>query len=223
MPIASPLSLKIGTIIDKTLGVIERNLVPVLAYIVVVGAANGVITYFALTMQRVTDVLVFWFAGVAVGIVAAYGLISAMISRLELGSRAHGDVFLAYCLMSLLSTLGVLAGLIAIVLPGLVIMARWSIAAPLMIARGGSATKVLGESWERTRGAEWQILMAWLALLVAPIAVMIACRWLFKPEDLVGIGVSQLASGAMSALILSSGVAIYGLLESGKGLTKTFA
>ena len=41
--------------------------------------------------------------------------------------------------------------------------------------------KALGESWERTSGNEFQILGAALALLILPIAVMIACSILFEP------------------------------------------
>jgi hypothetical protein len=44
----------------------------------------------------------------------------------------------------------------------------------------------LGESWERTSGAELQILGAMLALFILPISILIACSVLFKPEDLVG-------------------------------------
>ena len=72
-----PRSLKIGTIIDKTLGVIERNVTPVLAYVAGLTVINGAITYFSRDMTRVTDALVLGIAGIAVGIVAAYLLLEA--------------------------------------------------------------------------------------------------------------------------------------------------
>lgn len=216
MPIRSALGLKVGSIIDKTLGVIEHNVAPALAYVAGVAVLNGAIAYFTFGMTRIMDGLVIWLAGIAVGIVAAYLLVDAMVRRTGLRSRTDGDVFVAYCIMALLSTLGVLGGMILLVLPGLVFWARWIIAPPMLLARGGSGTKALGESWERTKGAEFAILIALLALLIGPVAIIIACSILFEPGDLVGIGISQLATGVTSMVSLAMGVAIYGLLESGQ-------
>ena len=42
-------------------------------------------------------------------------------------------------------------------------MARWSIAQPLLVARGDGVMAALGESWERTKDKEFQILGAALS------------------------------------------------------------
>ena len=202
-----PRSLKIGTIIDKTLGVIGLTLI------------NGAITYFSREMTRVTDAVVLGIAGFAVGIVASYLLLEAVVRRTGLRSRISDDTFLPYCLMSILSILGIIGGLILLVIPGLVILARWLLAGPLVIARGDGARQALGESWERTRGAEFAILIALLALAIGPIVVMIASAMLFDPADPVGIGVSQIASSGMSAVIQMMGVALYGLMIGAPGKT----
>ncbi len=207
-----PRSLKIGTIIDKTLGVLELNVRPVLLFIAGLTLANGAITYFTRDMTRATDALVLAIAAFAIGIVASYLLLSAAVRRTGLGSRTADDTFLPYCLMSILAILGILGGLILLILPGLVIMARWMLAGTLVIARGDGAKQSLGESWERTRGAEFSILVALLALVIGPIAVSIACGIQFDPADPVGIGISQLASSATSAVIQMMGVALYGLI-----------
>lgn len=207
-----PRSLKIGTIIDKTLGVIELSAVPVLIYAVGLTLINGAVAYFALEMTAVTDRLVIGLANFAIGVVAAYLLLEAVVQRTGLRARGDGDVFLPFVVMSILATLGVLGGLILLVIPGLVIMARWSIAGPLVIARGDGATQALGESWERTRGAEWPILVAAFALLLPLIVVIIACGVLFDPADPIGIGVSQLATSATSVVTQTMGVALYGLI-----------
>ena len=223
MSIATPpRSLKTGTIIDKTLGVIEHSAMPVLGYVIGLTLINGTITYFTRDMTRITDALVLGIAGVAVGIVAAYLLLEAVVRRTGLRSRTEGDTFLPFCVMSILATLGVFAGFILLVIPGLVIMARWMLAGTLVIARGDGAKQALGESWERTRGAEFPILIALLALAIGPIVVMIASGFLFDPIDPVGIGISQLASSAMSAAIQMMGVALYGMIVGGAGEAKTF-
>ncbi len=218
MPIPSAQSLKIGTIVDKTLAVIERNIMPMLIFAAGLTVANAAIKYFTLDMTRVTDALVIAAAGIVVGIVANYLVLDAIIRRTGLLTRTNGDVFIAYCVMSVLSTLGVMGGMILLIIPGLVILSRWIIAAPLVIGRGEGATRALGESWERTKGGEWQILMAWLLLLLGPIAVIIACGILFKPEDPVGIVISQLFTSLLSVISVAMSVAIYGLLETGRSV-----
>ena len=89
-----PRSLKTGTIIDKTLAVIERSVTPVLAYVAGLTLVNGTITYFTRDMTRITDALVLGLAGIVVGIVAAYLLLEAAVRRTGLRSRTDGDVFL---------------------------------------------------------------------------------------------------------------------------------
>ncbi len=210
--VAPPRQLKIGTIIDKTLGVAEHGAVAAAIYVVGLTLVNAAITYFTVAMGPIEQL------GVAlvkfvVGVTAAYLLLDALMRKTGLRSRGDEDVFFAYFGLSILYTLGVMAGLIAIILPGLVIMARWSLAQPMMIARGGGAMRALGESWERTKGNEFQIIVAVLALFVVPIAAVIASRVMFDPADPVGIGVTELVSSAMSALGLSMGVALFGLME----------
>ena len=83
MPIRSAASLKVGAIIDKTLGVIEHNIPPVLLCAAGLTVVNSAVAYFTQGMTRIADGLVIWVAGVAVGIVAAYLLVDAMIHRAQ--------------------------------------------------------------------------------------------------------------------------------------------
>ncbi len=217
MVIPAPRSVKIGTIIDKTLGVMEHGAVAALAYVVGLTAINAAVTYFSLDMTTPTDRLVIWLGQLVVGIVAAYLLIDALVRKTGLRSRTQQEVFPPYFALSILYTLGVIAGLILFILPGLLFMARWSIAQPILVARGDSPMKALGESWERTSGAEFQILVAVLALLVLPVAILIACGILFDPADPLGIVVTQLATSATSLVSLAAGVALYGLIGGATG------
>jgi hypothetical protein len=212
MPVTPPRSLKIGTIIDKTLGVIEHSIPPVAIFVGVLTVINSGVAWFTLEMKGATDAVVIWFAGVAVGIVAGYLLLDAVVKRTGLRSRGEGDVFLTYVGMSLLFTLGFVAGLIALILPGLVVMARWSLAGPLVIARGEGATRALGESWELTRGGEFSILIAMLALVGPLIAVIATVSAIFAPGDPIGIVVGQLVTSLTSVVTIAMGVALYGLI-----------
>lgn len=206
--------LKIGTIIDKSLGVVERTMSTALIYLAVLTVINVAIAYFTLGMTAPMQQLVIGLVKMVVGIVAAYVLIEAMLGKTGLRTRANEDVFLGYLGLSILYTLGVGIGFILLIIPGLLFMARWSIAQPLLVARGQGVMQSLGESWEQTKGNEFSIIVAALALLIPLIAVIIACSVLFEKDDMIGIVVTQLASSATSIVSLGMGVALYGLIAA---------
>ena len=222
MSIAAPRDLKIGMIIAKTLGVLEINAAPALIFVVGLTVLNGLITYFAVGSLAPLRLLAGEALKMVVGIVFAYFLLAAMLRRTGLSSRSGDDTFLPYVGLSILYTLGVTLGVIAFVLPGLFFMARWSVAQPLLVARGQGIRASLGESWERTRGNEFSIIVAGLALVGLVIVVAIAASILFEPGDPIGIGISQLATSAGSAISLALGVALFGMIVGGEQEARAF-
>lgn len=206
--------LKIGKIIDKTLGVLELNTVPALLFVLALTAVSLPITYATVGSTAPLQLVGGQLLQSAVGIVCTYFLLVAMVRRTGLQSRSEEDVFLPYLGLSLLSGLAVMLGVIAFVLPGLFLMIRWIIAQPLLVARGGGVMVTLGESWDRTRGSEFSIIVAALAMLVPLIAVMIAAGAFFEEGNLVGMVVSQLATSGISLVLPAMGVAICGLILS---------
>ena len=215
MAIAAPRDLKIGKIIDKTLGVVERTALPALIFVIVVTALCAPISWFTVGSLSASRLAGGELLKAVIGIVAAYFLIVPMLRRAGLHTRSDADAFLPFIGLSVLSALGVLLGFIAFIIPGLFVMARWSIAQPLLVGQGTGVMESLGESWERTRGNEFSIIIAALALALAPIVVMIATAVFFEETSPVRIVVTQLASSAMSAIFLGMGVAIYGLMMGG--------
>jgi hypothetical protein len=207
-----PRQLKVGMIVDKAITVVEFSAMPALIFVVAFTALNVAITYFSLSLTAVMEQVGVGLAKFIVGVAAGYLMLDAMVQRTGLRSRPQHDLFFPFIGLSLLYILGVYAGFIALVIPGLVVMARWSIAQPMFLARGGRVTAALGESWERTRGAEIQIIGAALALLIIPLAIVIACSVMFDPADMVGIVVSQLATSVLTVVSSAMGVALYGML-----------
>ena len=204
--------LKIGKIVDKTLGVLERCALPAALFVVVVTALSVAISYLTFGSTSVMRLLGGEFLKSAIGIVGSYFLLIQMVRRTGLRSRTDEEAFLPFIGLSLLSALGVMLGMIAFVIPGLFVMARWSIAQPLLIASGTGVMASLRESWERTRGNEFQIIVAGLALVVLLMAVGIASAVLFEQGDPVRMALSQLASTASSVVLLAMGVALYGIM-----------
>ncbi len=220
--VTPPRDLKIGKIIDKTLAVLELNAVPALIFVLALTAANLPITYVSTGSMDPMNIAGGQVLGSIVGIVCGYFLLVAMVRRTGLQAHGEGDTFFPYIGMALLSGIAVMLGFIAIILPGLFLMARWIIAGPLVVGRGHGVMKSLGESWERTRGSEVSIIVAALALVLIPLAATIAVSFLFEPDDLVGMTVSQIASSVISLVVAAMSVAIYGMIVGGAAEASAF-
>lgn len=203
--------LKIGTIIDKSLAVLERVAIPALIFLVALTALNCALAYFTLNAAPLSQLGV-TLLRVVVGVFLSYLLLNTMVQRTGLRSRGDADVFLPYFGLAVLYGLAVLVGLILLVIPALFLIARWSLAQPLVVARGERVMQAFGESWERTRGNDFPIIVAVLVLVMIPIAISVVAGIMFAKDDLVGIVVSQLASSVSSLLSLSMSVALYGMI-----------
>ena len=215
--------LKTGTIVDETLGVLERCAIPFLLFVAALALLNGAVGYYGLEYTSVTHQVLKGIFGFTVGVSAAYFLYEAVLARTGLRSRQSDDAFLPFIGMAVITTLAVTVGLIALIFPGLYLIARWSIAAPVLMVEGKGPIKAMQDSWERTKGSDFSILVAVLLFYGVPTLASIASGLVFGPEEPLGIGLSQLASAVASALGVAMAVGIYGRIVGGKEEAKVFA
>ena len=211
MAIAAQRELKIGAIIDKTLAVLERAAAPALIFVVVLTAINGTIDYFTWDAAPMSQ-LAATPLRIAIGVFFSFQLLKIMVDKTGLNSRGDADVFLPYFGLSLLYGLAVIVGLMLLVIPALFLVARWCLAQPLVVAQGRGVMKAFGESWERTSGNDFPIIVAVLLFFLVPMAISIAAGLMFPKGTLLGITISQLFGTMASLLSLSMGVALYGML-----------
>lgn len=203
--------LKIGTIIEKTMTVIELNAVPALIFVAVLILVECPITYFTVGAAPLATLAV-TLLKIVIGTLASFLLLSAMIRRTGLLSRTKEDVFLTYLGLGVLSALAILLGLILLVLPALFLMARWSIAPSLVVARGDGVMQAFGESWQKTSGSEFQIIVVVLVLIIPLTAISILCGVMLDKASVVGIVVAQIATSGASVASAAMGVALYGMI-----------
>jgi hypothetical protein len=211
MAVAAQRELKIGAIIDKSLAVLERTAMPALIFVIALSVVDGVIAYFTANAAPLSQLAVTPLQ-IVVGVFFSYQLLKAMVERTGLRSRGEGDVFLAYFGLTILYGLAVALGLILLVIPALFLIARWSLAQPLVVARGDGVMKAFGQSWERTSGNDFPIIVAVLLFWLVPIGISIAAGVMFPKGDLTGIVITQLATTVASLLTLAMGVALYGMI-----------
>lgn len=211
MATAPARELRIGAIIDKSFAVIERTVGPALMFVVALAVVDGAIAYFTANMSPLAKLAVTPLT-VVIGVFFSYQLLKTMIERTGLRSRGDGDVFLTYFGLAVLYGLAVAAGLILLVIPALFLISRWCLAQPFVVARGDGVMKAFGESWQRTSGNEFPIIMVVLLFVVVPMGISIAAGVMLPRDNLVGIAVAQLATAVSSLLSLAMGTALYGMI-----------
>ncbi|MCJ2186065.1 hypothetical protein [Novosphingobium beihaiensis] len=102
------------------------------------------------------------------GNIVSIGVVFAVLRHLL---RREGMVedeggFGSYFVAQLLSGLGVIVGFVLLIVPGLYLLARWSVAPSLVVGRGLRASDALGASWDATRNCAWTLTIVYLISIV---------------------------------------------------------
>ena len=112
-------------------------------------------------------------------------------------------------LLSILWLLGVTGGLLLLIIPGLVLMTRWTLSAPVLLAENATASQSLGRSWELTR-RHWKVTTATLVIGMTPLipAFVITLRY---PDD----GPPTIAMALASNMLFATASVLSWLLMCG--------
>jgi hypothetical protein len=121
--------------------------------------------------------------------------------------RAFGQSFVAGA--------AIILGLVLVVIPGLVLLARWSVSLPAMIARNEGIMDSLGSSWQLTANRFWlclsSILLCWIPLVGLVVVVFYTAAFPLLLESVVtetllsiAILLSWFTSVALYAEIITS-------------------
>ncbi|HEV2866589.1 MAG TPA: glycerophosphoryl diester phosphodiesterase membrane domain-containing protein [Allosphingosinicella sp.] len=135
-------------------------------------------------------------------LVAQYWLTAAALDQLDLRSASRPR-FLAFFLVGIVTSLGILVGLVLLIVPGLVLMVRWWTAVPTVIASDIGVYAAIDESWRATEGGFWPILAFFLLLYVPPLVAAAGGTMI---ETLIG----EPLVGSLIANLLSNGGAVVG-------------
>lgn len=118
----------------------------------------------------------------------------------------------SYALLSIVSGLAILLGIFLLVLPGLYLLARWSIGVPIVVAEGKGMGAALGGSWTRTRGKAVPICLAFLVVGTGLVASVVLDLFLipeYGPAPPVPMLASNLLAYGSTVLSRFLAMAIY--------------
>lgn len=124
--------------------------------------------------------------------------------------RTGGGRFWPYVGMSILSAIGIVLGLILLIIPGVLLMVRWSAASGFLIGAGESVTGSLSGSWEATKGHGWPIFFSAIILFVgfAIVSGVVAAVLELAGGAVADVALAFVEAGASGALA-AFGIAVY--------------
>jgi hypothetical protein len=114
---------------------------------------------------------------------AQYYVTRAALDRAGFLPEGRPGRFGSFWGMNILTGLAILVGCILLVLPGLYLLARWLIAAPVILAEDKTAGEGMRESWEMMGGSAWQAVGAVLVLYVCGFALALGPLLLFEVDS----------------------------------------
>ncbi|HEY7893086.1 MAG TPA: hypothetical protein VIC05_12835 [Solirubrobacteraceae bacterium] len=134
---------------------------------VVLVAAAPALAIVALVISIVATTL---FTGMVVELVADVqdGRRDASVSQLL---RAASPMLGPLLLVGILAGFGIVIGLVLFVIPGVILMTIWSVAAPAVVLERLSATRALGRSRELVRGNGWSVFGVIVVMVVLVVIV----------------------------------------------------
>jgi glycerophosphoryl diester phosphodiesterase family protein len=117
-------------------------------------------------------------------------VIGALVHDIGVGDEKATDAYRdtagrlpALIISAVVSTIGIVLGTIALVIPGLLLMARWALIVPLIVLEGATWRESLSRSNELVRGRTWSVVGIFVVLTLIMLAIaipplVIASFWL---------------------------------------------
>ncbi|KPM17874.1 hypothetical protein [Citromicrobium sp. WPS32] len=229
----------VSGILSQTVDVIGAAGRAVLIYVVVLGLFNGIggLAGLAEMDDNVFSVgirsgmlnsetlglaaVLYQLLGLVLYVVAAFFLLRQMLE--QIGRPARGGNLLSYVAMSVLAMIGLMIGFVLLVIPGLILLVRWSAANGFLLSGDKGITGALGASWEATDGRGLSIfgagLVLWIGLAVLSsivVGIVAATGFTasggFSPLFGVAMTVSGLIEAFNNAASFAFSIAVFHLV-----------
>lgn len=217
-----------GRVINRAFAVIGRNIVLFLGLALLLSALPGVLFQFLIDLDRTAvpaDNYLILLVSVLVNSAFTYILVAAlsyaMISDLNDERPTFGKAIgvglryaLPLLLLAIISLLGIYAGLLLLIVPGIILAMMWSVAAPAMVTEHLGIIASLGRSRALTKGSRWPIfglllvagIVLFVPLLITPL--LTGALGSAQPAPMLprfGVGtVIQALLGAGASVILNA-------------------
>lgn len=144
-----------------------------------------------------------WWVGLSavVSLVAFPWVIAALVHDVAMGDESPASAYRGTAgrlfdliVVALVTTIGIVLGTIALIVPGLLLMARWALVVPLIVMDGTTWRQSLTRSNELIRGRTWSVVGIFVVLTLIAVAIagpptVAASIWL---DNVVGAWLSTM-------------------------------
>jgi hypothetical protein len=201
------------------------------AHLLRVNAALAIAALIALTFVGVVADLYPDFASPAglasavMSLVLQYEIGLALLVHYGLVDSPRGRRrFWAMLGLSLVSSIGIVLGLIILIIPGIYLLVRWSAAVPSLIAEEAGVFESLSRSAEAVEGRFWQVFGA-ILVVWTPLVPALLAAGLIMPKDqrLIEALISNIAINLCLIVGWHLAVAIYAGRQDNGRLAEVFA
>ena len=232
--------LDVGSILSETASIVQDNKQIVLLYAAVIGGVTAVGILFGLTEASGAAIAWNWgglvstengLLGGLLDLFLAIGSIVGLywLSKSFLASRnriVHDENrFWHYLGMTILASIGMVIGFALLIVPGIILLVRWSAANGFLLSGREGVIDSLKASWEATRGNALMIFLAGLVMfLVLGLLTGFIASILAVLSPVAGQMIGALMEAAVNAVLPAFGIAVYCLLEdNGENLEEVFS
>lgn len=209
-----------GDILTRTFHLLRRGALRAAIAIVLLAAPGIVIDAGLVTGEGESAMIVL---GSFLPIAMQFWLTGALLE--ELGCQPSGRLrFPAFFLLGIVTSLGIVLGLVLLVVPGIVLIVRWSISAPILLGSDERAIDAIRLSWRATEGRFWPILGAFLAIY-APAFLLVAAAYALQYALPSPIPAVIMANILLQGCIIAgwhAAIAIYSLVRDPTALSRIF-
>jgi Uncharacterised protein family (UPF0259) len=197
-------SLDVGAVIRRVFEIYVDQAPVLMPAAAVVFVFSGILTAVLVTATPGLALL-----GVLIGLVATTlftGMVVELVADVHDGRRdatvgqllrAVTPVIGQLILVAIVAAVGELIGFILIVIPGLILITIWSVAAPVVVLERPGVLAALGRSRELVRGNGWQVFGV---ILVLDILVVILASAIELAADSAGSGAGIIARVVVGVL-----------------------
>lgn len=188
-PVLADRDVSIGRVFGRSFSTIRHNPVVVLGLALLLGALPGIALLYLissiglgsdpdnLSSSAVTGIFgvmfIYMVFSLAISAIVQGALTRATVSETEGRRASFGEslsvglrFFLPLIGVGIIFGLGVVLGMILLIVPGIIILLMWAVAAPALVIEREGVFRALSRSGELTKGARWKILGLFLVLLV---------------------------------------------------------
>jgi hypothetical protein len=173
-------SIDVGSVISRTFSIYADQASVLLPAAAAVFVVVGIVSALLIVIAPILAILAF--VVILVGTTLYTGMVVELVADVQDGRRdatvgqllnAATPVVGQLILVGIVTGIGIAIGFVLIIVPGLILITIWSVAAPVVVLERPGGLKPLGRSRELVRGNGWQVFGV-IAVLVIGVGIVSA-------------------------------------------------